>query len=61
MASVVVLTLRPPAFSIDAAELVDESGNRTSYEFSDIRRNRGVPEGSFAFEPPPGTDVVDEP
>jgi outer membrane lipoprotein-sorting protein len=59
--AVVVLTLRPPAFSIEAAELIDEAGNRTSYVFSGIRRNRGVPEGAFAFEPPPGTEVVDEP
>jgi outer membrane lipoprotein carrier protein len=56
----VTLTLRPPAFSIEAAELLDESGNRTSYSFSNVRRNRGLPDGLFAFEPPPGTEVVDE-
>jgi outer membrane lipoprotein carrier protein len=59
--AVVVLTLRAPAFSIDAAELTDEAGNRTTYSFTDARRNRGVPDGIFAFEPPPGTEVVDEP
>lgn len=56
----VTLTLRPPAFSIEGAELLDEAGNRTSYSFSNVRRNRGLPEGLFAFEPPPGTEVVDE-
>jgi outer membrane lipoprotein carrier protein len=56
----VTLTLRMPAFSIEAAELLDETGNRTTYAFSDMRRNRGLPEGLFAFEPPPGTEVVDE-
>jgi outer membrane lipoprotein carrier protein len=56
----VTLTLRPPAFSIEGAELLDETGNRTSYTFSNVRRNRGLPEGLFAFEPPPGTEVVDE-
>jgi outer membrane lipoprotein carrier protein len=56
----VTLTLRPPAFSIEGAELLDETGNRTSYTFSNIRRNRGLPDGLFAFEPPPGTEVVDE-
>jgi outer membrane lipoprotein carrier protein len=56
----VTLTLRPPAFSIEGAELVDETGNRTTFVFSDVRRNRGLPEGLFAFEPPPGTEVVDE-
>ena len=56
----VTLTLRPPAFSIEGAELLDETGNRTSYTFSNMRRNRGLPEGLFAFEPPAGTEVVDE-
>ena len=56
----VTLTLRPPAYSIVGAELLDEAGNRTTYVFSDVRRNRGLPEGLFAFEPPPGTEVVDE-
>ena len=57
---VVTLTLRPPNFVIDAAELVDETGNRTTYAFSNVRRNQPLPDGIFAFEPPPGTEVVDE-
>lgn len=56
----VTLTLRPPAFAIEGAELLDEAGNRTRYVFSDVRRNRPLPDGLFAFEPPPGTEVVDE-
>jgi len=56
----VTLTLRPPAFLIEGAELLDETGNRTTYTFSNVRRNRPLPEGLFAFEPPPGTEVVDE-
>jgi len=56
----VTLTLRPPAFLIERAELLDETGNRTMYTFSNVRRNRALPEGLFAFEPPPGTEVVDE-
>jgi outer membrane lipoprotein carrier protein len=56
----VILILRPPAFVIEGAELVDETGNRTTYTFSDVRRNRALPDGLFAFEPPPGTEVVDE-
>ena len=56
----VTLTLRPPAFLIEGAELLDETGNRTMYRFSNVRRNRTLPEGLFAFEPPPGTEVVDE-
>ena len=56
----VTLTLRPPAFLIEGAELLDETGNRTTYTFSNVRRNRALPEGLFSFEPPPGTEVVDE-
>ncbi len=58
---VVILTLRPPAFVLEGAEMLDETGNRTTYTFSSLRRNQGLPEGIFAFEPPPGTEVVDEP
>ncbi len=57
---VVILTLRPPSFVLESAELVDETGNRTTYTFSNVRRNQGLPEGIFAFEPPPGTELVDE-
>jgi outer membrane lipoprotein carrier protein len=56
----VTLTLRPPGFLIEGAELLDETGNRTTYTFSNVRRNRALPEGLFSFEPPPGTEVVDE-
>jgi outer membrane lipoprotein carrier protein len=56
----VTLTLRPPAFLIEGAELLDETGNRTTYTFSNVRRNLALPAGLFAFEPPPGTEVVDE-
>jgi len=55
-----ILTLRPPSFVIEGAELLDETGNRTTYTFSSVRRNRPLPEGLFSFEPPPGTEVVDE-
>jgi len=58
--SEVTLTLRPPEFAIEGAELLDETGNRTTYAFTNVRRNRALPEGLFAFEPPPGTEVVDE-
>jgi outer membrane lipoprotein carrier protein len=58
---VVTLTLRAKEYSIEAADLVDETGNRTTYAFSDVKRNRGVPVGIFAFEPPPGTELIDQP
>ena len=56
----VTLTLHPTEFGIEGAELLDETGNRTTYTFSNVRRNHSLPEGLFAFEPPPGTEVVDE-
>jgi outer membrane lipoprotein carrier protein len=58
--SSVTLTLRPPSFSIEGAELLDETGNRTTYTFTDVKRNRKLPEAVFGFEPPPGTEIVDE-
>jgi outer membrane lipoprotein-sorting protein len=57
----VTLVLRAPAFAIESAEVLDEMGNRTSYAFSGSKRNGRLPDGIFAFEPPPGTEVVDEP
>lgn len=57
----VTLGLRPPEFSIEHVEVLDELGNRTTYAFTAVRRNGRLPAGLFAFEPPPGTELVDEP
>lgn len=57
----IVLTVRPPEFAIEAAEVQDPAGNRMLYLFSDLRRNRRLPEGLFHFEPPPGTSISGEP
>jgi outer membrane lipoprotein carrier protein len=51
----VVLLLRPPRFAIEAAEVLDAAGNRVSYRFFALRRNRTLPSGLFRFEPPEGT------
>ncbi len=59
--SEITLTLKAPQFAIEAADLVDETGNRTTDAFTDLKRNRNLTPGLFAFEPPPGTDIVDEP
>ncbi len=59
--SEVVLTLSPDDYRIEAAEVLDAAGNRTVYRFRGLRRNRGLPAGLFAFEPPPGTEVTDGP
>jgi outer membrane lipoprotein carrier protein len=55
------LTLRAGSFAIDGAEVLDEGGNRMTYVLSSVGRNGPLPEGTFSFEPPPGTEVVDQP
>jgi len=57
----VTLFLRPPEFGIAAAEVLDAAGNRVAFRFSAIRRNRGIREGFFQLEPPPGTEIVGGP
>jgi outer membrane lipoprotein carrier protein len=56
----VTLVLRPQSFELEAADVLDEMGNRTTYAFSGAKRNGRLPDGIFAFEPPAGTEVVDE-
>jgi outer membrane lipoprotein carrier protein len=56
----VTLTVRSPQFAIEEAGVLDGMGNRTRYEFRSVRRNRGLPESAFRFEPPPGTEIVDQ-
>jgi outer membrane lipoprotein carrier protein len=54
----VVVTLRPPGFAIESAEVLDSAGNRMLYRFSEMRRNTGVPDDLFRFEPPAGTTIL---
>lgn len=56
----VTLILRTRDFSIEVAEVVDGTGNRVKYTFSQLKRNRKLPAGVFDFEPPPGTRIVDD-
>lgn len=56
----VVLTVRPPGFAIEEAEVLDGMGNRTSYRFRSVRRNRGLRDTLFQLEPPPGTSIVEQ-
>ena len=57
----VVLDLDPSSFAILAAEVSDGAGNVIRYRFFDQRRNRGVREEAFHFQPPPGTEIVEAP
>ncbi|HXV78116.1 MAG TPA: outer membrane lipoprotein carrier protein LolA [Candidatus Polarisedimenticolaceae bacterium] len=54
----VLVTLRPPEFAIERAEVLDAAGNRMLYRFSKLKRNRGLPDGLFRLAPPDGTSVV---
>jgi outer membrane lipoprotein carrier protein len=54
----VVVTLRPPQYAIESAEVLDPAGNRMLYRFSKLRRNKGLEKGLFDFEAPEGTAVV---
>jgi outer membrane lipoprotein carrier protein len=56
----VVLALQTPGFSIEAAEVLDAAGNRIYYRFFDVRRNHGLDDGLFRFEPPEGVLVLGE-
>ena len=55
----VTLVLRPPAFAIEEAQVLDAAGNRIVYRFSHLRRNRGLPDTVFHLERPPGTEIVE--
>ena len=59
--SEVTLVLKPETYAISGAEILDEAGNRTTYVLGSVRRNGKLPDGIFAFEPPPGTEIVDQP
>jgi outer membrane lipoprotein carrier protein len=57
----IVLQVRPDTGEIEGAEVLDSAGNRTAYRFEGWKRNRKLPDGVFALEPPPGTEVVEQP
>jgi outer membrane lipoprotein carrier protein len=54
----VTLLLRPPLYAIEAADVLDSAGNLMSYRFNSLRRNKGLSDDLFTFEPPPGTSVL---
>lgn len=57
----IVLTCDGRSGEIRAAEILDAAGTRTAFRFSKWRRNGTLPPGLFAFEPPAGTEVVEQP
>jgi outer membrane lipoprotein carrier protein len=55
----IVLSLEPATFAVASAEVLDAAGNRMTYAFSDLRRNRGVADALFRFTPPRGTEIIE--
>jgi len=47
-------------FQLRAVEVLDASGNRVLYRFSDLMRNVEIPDAIFGFEPPEGTEILGE-
>ncbi len=47
-------------YQLRAVEVLDASGNRVLYRFSDLKRNVDISEAIFQFEPPEGTEILSE-
>jgi outer membrane lipoprotein carrier protein len=45
-------------FQMRRVLMVDAQKNRNRFDFREARVNEKVPEGTFSFNPPPGTNVV---
>ena len=58
---VLVLDVNAQTYDIVAAEVTDPLGNVTRLKFSNLKRDVGLEDSKFAFETPPGTDVVEPP
>lgn len=55
------LTVARETGEIRGAEITDPLGNVSRLRFTDIRRNRNLPDDRFVFRIPPGVDVVTSP
>lgn len=56
-----IVTVRRSDGAIQSAVVLDAAGNRMVYRFEGLERNRRIPDGTFSFEPPPGTEVLAQP
>jgi outer membrane lipoprotein carrier protein len=43
---------------IRSLEIADAQGNRSRFEFKNLRENQGLPDETFRFEPPKGVEVI---
>lgn len=53
--------LDPKTYNLMTLTLTDQLGDVTKIDFSDIHNNVGLAESTFAFQTPPGADVVTAP
>ncbi|MEW6325777.1 MAG: DUF2092 domain-containing protein, partial [Nitrospirota bacterium] len=49
------------SFLIRRVTLHDPSGAQTTFEFTNIKLNKGLDDRVFAFTPPEGVEIVDAP
>jgi outer membrane lipoprotein carrier protein len=47
-----------PAFRVRAIEVLDPSGNRSRFEFDDLKENVGLKDDLFRFQVPRGVEVI---
>ena len=52
------LTVDRKSLQIRELTATDQQGGRSTFKFSNFKENPGVPDNTFAFTPPRGTDVV---
>jgi outer membrane lipoprotein carrier protein len=53
--------LDPKTYNLTTLRLTDQLGDVTKIDFSDIHNNVELPNSTFAFQTPPGADVVTAP
>lgn len=54
----VELEIDPSTGRVVRVVLLDGQGNRTDFQFDNVRENRGLPESLFQFQIPPGVEVL---
>jgi outer membrane lipoprotein-sorting protein len=47
-----------PSYRIRSIDILDPQGNRSRFEFQDMRENVGLPDRLFHFEVPQGVEVI---
>lgn len=57
----IVLEVEPKTYYIKTLHIHEVSGNVSTFEFSNLRANRGLKDDVFEFTVPPGVEVVQAP